>query len=227
MDPMYFVIVLPGIAIALWATWRVKSAYAHAGRIPSSRGLTGAQAAERLLSAEGIDDVQIETTPGTLSDHYDPRHRVLRLSHDVYHGRSLASLGIAAHEAGHAMQHTHGYKPLALRSLLVPTANIGSNGAYLVFILGMVMQAPMLLIAAIVLFSAVVLFQIVTLPVEFDASSRARRALLASGIVTEQEDREVARVLNAAAMTYVAAVITSALTLLYYLYRSGLLGGRR
>lgn len=227
-DPTYILfILLPGMLIAGWATWRVKSAYAKASKVPGSRGLTGADAAQRLLQAEGIYDVEIETTPGSMSDHYDPRHRVLRLSHDVYHGRSLAALGIAAHEAGHAMQQAHAYAPLALRNALVPTAAFGSNAAYIIMLIGFIMQITPFIYLGVALFAAILLFQLVNLPVEFNASSRARQGLLAHGIVTHIEDGTVARVLNAAAMTYVAATIVAALQLLYWLVRSGLLGGRR
>jgi Zn-dependent membrane protease YugP len=162
-----------------------------------------------------------------MSDHFDPRHRVLRLSHDVYHGQSLAALGIAAHEAGHAIQQAHAYAPLALRNALVPTAAFGSNAAYIIMLIGFFMHLTPFIYFGVALFAAILLFQLVNLPVEFNASSRARQALLTNGIVTQVEDATVASVLNAAAMTYVAATVTAALQLLYWLWRTGLIGGRR
>jgi Zn-dependent membrane protease YugP len=226
-DPMYFLILAPGLLLAAWAQYKVKSAYARASRLAVRSGLSGAEAAARLLRANGLHHVRIEPTHGFLGDHYDPKKDVLRLSPDVYGGRSLAAVGIAAHEAGHALQDAEAYGPLRLRGALVPLASLGTNAAFLIFVAGMFMQVTGLMIAALVLFSCVVLFQLINLPVEFDASRRARAVLLENGIVTEVEDREVARVLNAAAMTYVAATLTAILTLLYFLYRSGLLGGRR
>jgi hypothetical protein len=230
-DPLYFVILAPGLVLALMAQMWVKSAYARASQIPSRSRLSGAQAAARVMEAGGVYDVGIEETQGFLSDHYDPRHKVLRLSPDVYRGRSLASLGIAAHEAGHALQHAHGYAPLALRNGLVPMASVGGNLSMVLIMLGFVLITSPLgrvaIIAGIGLFSLTVLFQLINLPVEFNASSRARESLLAIGLVDAQEDRVVKSVLSAAAMTYVAATISAILTLLYYLIRSGLLGGRR
>jgi Zn-dependent membrane protease YugP len=232
-DPLYFVFLAPGILLALWAQFRVKSAYASASQVPARSRVTGAEAARQVMEAEGVYDVAIEETPGQLSDHYDPRQRVLRLSSEVFRGRSLASLGIAAHESGHAIQHARHYAPLALRNGLVPLASLGGNLSMLVIMLGIFLMAinPLLgrnaVLVGVGLFSLTVLFQIVNLPVEFNASSRARGALLAIGLVDQDEDPVVRKVLSAAAMTYVAATITAILTLLYYLYRAGLLGGRR
>jgi len=174
-----------------------------------------------------VDDVAIEPVHGQLTDHYDPSHKVLRLSEPVFDGRSLAALGVAAHEAGHALQDARGYSPLVVRNLLVPAASFGSSAAWIVFFVGMLMQWGGLIIAGMVLFSAVVLFQLVNLPVEFDASRRAREQLLATGLIAPDEEPTVARVLNAAALTYVAGTLTSILTLLYFVIRSGVFGGSR
>lgn len=226
-DPLYFLILAPGMLLAMWAQYRVSSAYQRGSQIPASSGITGAQAAAEILRTEGVSGVRIEPVGGMLSDHYDPRSKVLRLSHDVYQGRSLAALGIAAHEAGHAIQDAHSYSPLVVRNLLVPAAGIGSNLAWIVFVAGLFLQMTGLIVVGMALFSAVVLFQLVNLPVEFDASRRARIALEMTGLVSGDEDRQVGKVLNAAAMTYVAATLTSVLTLVYFLLKSGLLGGSR
>lgn len=234
-DYWYFIFVAPGMLLALWATWRVKSTFARASQIGSEIGWSGRDIAQAILNAEGITDVRIEPVEGQLSDHYDPRDKVLRLSPDVYGGRSLAAAGVAAHEVGHAIQHAQGYAALSLRNSIVPLANIGSSLSWVFIMVGIGAfgagfggQMGMT-IAAIgcALFTMVVIFQIVNLPVEFNASSRARQVLLSNGLVSQREDAEIARVLNAAAMTYVAATITAVLTLLYYLWRSGLIGGRR
>jgi Zn-dependent membrane protease YugP len=225
-DYWYFVFVLPGMLLAIWAQWRVHSAYSRASQIVPRSGMNGAQAADAMLQAAGVDGVRIEPVDGVLSDHYVPGQGVLRLSTGVYAQRSLAAVGIAAHEAGHAIQDAYRYPLLGMRNMLVPAAGIGSNFAFLAIILGLVLHWTGLTLVGIGLFSLVVLFQLVNLPVEFDASRRARVALVQGGIVTDEEDVEVARVLNAAAWTYVAATLTSVLILLYYLFRAGLLGGR-
>ncbi|QDV34148.1 zinc metallopeptidase [Tautonia plasticadhaerens] len=224
-DPIYLLIVGPAMLLALWAQARVKSAYAEASQYRSASGATGAQAAAEVMRSEGLNRVEIEPVQGYLSDHYDPRHKVLRLSPGVYGERSLAALGIAAHEAGHALQDAHGYGPLAIRNLLVPVAGFGSSAAFIVFFVGLLFSWTGLVLAGIVLFSGVVAFQLVNLPVEFDASRRARVHLLSTGLITREEEPMVAKVLNAAAWTYVAATLSSVLTLLYFLFRSGLLGG--
>jgi Zn-dependent membrane protease YugP len=230
-DPMYFVFVGPAILLALWAQMKVKWAYAQAGRYRARSGLSGAETAQRILNAYGISDVAIEPVKSFLGDHYDPRHKVLRLSPDVYHGRSLASLGIAAHEVGHAIQDARAYTPLALRNGLVPMASIGSNFSFGLIFLGIILSAwmgsPIGQIIAVVglgLFGVVVVFQLVNLPVEFNASSRAREILLSQGMITADENKIVGKVLNAAAMTYVAATITAILTALYYAW---IIFGRR
>lgn len=226
-DPVYYLFLVPGMLLALWAQAKTKWAYAAASQIPARCGLSGAAAARQVMEAGGVFDVGIEETSGFLSDHYDPRQRVLRLSPDVYNGRSLASLGIAAHEAGHAIQHAHQYIPLGLRNAIVPLASAGSAMSWIAIFAGMFLHLYNLILIGIALFSLTVVFQLVNLPVEFNASNRARASLLATGLVDADEDRTVKKVLSAAAMTYVAATITAVLQLLYFLYRAGLLGGRR
>jgi Zn-dependent membrane protease YugP len=226
-DPLYLLFALPGLALSLWAQFQVKTTFRKYSEVPARSGLTGAQAASELIRQRGVSGVRIESTQGFLSDHYDPFHKVLRLSEDVYHGRSLAALGVAAHEAGHAIQHAHAYGPLKFRSLLVRPASIGSNFGMILATIGLALQASSLTMLGIVLFSIAVLFTIVTLPVEFDASRRAVVALEQLNIVTPSEAPGAAAVLKAAALTYVAAAITAILQLLYFLMRAGLLGGRR
>jgi Zn-dependent membrane protease YugP len=225
-DYWYFVFVLPGMLLAIWAQWRVHGAYSRASQIAPRSGLSGAQAADAMLHAAGVDGVRIEPVDGFLSDHYVPGEAVLRLSTGVFGQRTLAAVGVAAHEAGHAIQDAYRYPLLGMRNMLVPAASIGSNFAWIAIIVGLVLSWTPLVLVGIGLFSLVVLFQLVNLPVEFDASRRARVALVQGGIITDEEDVEVARVLNAAAWTYVAATLTSVLILLYYLFRAGLLGGR-
>ena len=224
-DPLYFMMLMPAMLLAGWAQWKVQSAFSHGSKIRSACGLTGAQAAQRVLEAEGIYNVAIEPIGGMLSDHYDPSAKVLRLSPQVYSSNSLAALGVAAHEAGHAAQDASGYTLLVMRNAIVPLANIGSSASWFLIFAGLLLHVTQLFILGVAAFSLTVLFQVVNLPVEFDASRRARQALLMTGLVHPEEDREVGRVLNAAAMTYVAGTITAILTLLYYLIRSGLLGG--
>jgi uncharacterized protein len=226
-DPVYLVFLAPGMLLALWAQWRVKSAYSAASQIPALSGYSGAQAADALLHSAGVNGVAIEPVEGFMSDHYVPGEHVLRLSPDVFAGRSLAALGIAAHEAGHALQDAGRYPPLVLRNAIVPLANIGSNVSWIIIMLGFMLASLQLITVGILAFSLTVVFQLVNLPVEFDASRRARIALVDSGLITADEDRTVAKVLSAAALTYVAATLTSVLTLLYFLFRSGLLGDRR
>jgi Zn-dependent membrane protease YugP len=219
-NPVYFLFIIPGVLLAMWAQARISSAYHHASQIPAARGITGAEAAQALLHASGVRGVEIETVPGQMTDHYDPSGKVLRLSWDVYQGNSLAALGIAAHEAGHAIQDKERYGPLVVRNLMVPLASFGSNAAWIIIVIGFAMQLSGLIYIGIAAFGLTVLFQLVNLPVEFDASRRARRQLVAAGIVSPQEEEEVGRVLNAAAMTYVAATLTAILTLLYFLFRA-------
>ncbi len=228
LDPMYFLFILPAMALAGWASFKVKKELAAAAQIAPSSRLSGAEAADRILRANGLDDVRIESASGLLGDHYDPRGKVLRLTPPIYSGRTMAAVGVAAHEAGHALQDAHHYSPLKLRTGLVPMATFGSNFSFIIIFVGwFFLHSQVLLLAGIGLFSLTVLFQLVNLPVEFNASSRAREVLVDCGVVSRSELAPVSKVLNAAAMTYVAATLMSVLTLLYYLYRSGLLGGRR
>jgi uncharacterized protein len=224
----YLLFILPGLLLSLWATWRTRSAFKKYSRVRSARGLTGAQAAQTMLSAAGINDVRVVPVAGNLSDHYNPATKQLALSEGVYGSASIAAVGVACHEAGHAVQHALGYRPLGLRTLLVPTANIGSSIGYIVMMVGLfLLHSPQVVLFGAMLFSAVLLFQVVTLPVELDASARAKRLAVETGIVLPQERQGMDRVLNAAALTYVAAVVSTLLTLLYYLMRAGLLGGGR
>jgi Zn-dependent membrane protease YugP len=222
-DPFYLLFIAPALLLAMVAQWMVKSAYARAQQIPAR--MSGRDAARRILDSQGLNDVEIEQTRGMLSDHYDPRHKVLRLSPEVYQRPSLASVGIAAHEAGHAVQDAHRYAPLVVRNLAVPIAGFGSNVGMLLLILGVIFRLDFLLLAGIVLFSGVVIFQLVNLPVEFNASSRAKRLLVDTGVVSPNEMPWVNKVLRAAALTYVAATLQAVLTLIYYLMI--FLGGRR
>ncbi|HVT59122.1 MAG TPA: zinc metallopeptidase [Thermoanaerobaculia bacterium] len=227
-DPTYFLFILPGLVLSLWASWATRSAFTKYSRVGTARGLTGAQAAQIMLRAAHIDDVRVVPTSGMLTDHYNPMTKQLALSEDVYGSNSVAAVGVACHEAGHAVQHAQAYRPLWLRSALVPTANIGSSLGLIVMAVGLFfLHSPQAVLFGAMLFSAVLLFQIVTLPVEFDASARAKRLAVANGIVLPQEREGMDRVLNAAALTYVAAAVSSLMTLLYYLLRAGLLGGRR
>jgi len=220
MDPTYFLFILPALALSLWASWRTKSAFKKYSTVRTFRGLTGAQAAQEMLRASGITDVQVVPTNGFLSDHYNPANKTLALSEATYASNSVAAVGVACHEAGHALQHAQGYKPLGLRSALVPTANLGSTAGYFVMFGGAMFHSPNMIYLGAMLFSAVLLFQIVTLPVEFDATARAKRVAVETGIILPQEREGMDRVLNAAAMTYVAAVVSTLMTLLYYLLRA-------
>jgi len=226
-DPMYFLFIAPAFIFALWASWRTKANFKKYSRVPVSSGLSGAEAARRVLDGADIQGVDIVRSKGMLSDHYNPAKKTLALSEGVYDSRSLAAVGIAAHEAGHAIQHARHYGPLKLRSLLVPTASIGSNLGYMVMFFGLILSSQNMVMVGAVLFSAVLLFQVVTLPVEFDASNRAKALVVENGIVGVAERRGMDKVLNAAAMTYVAAVASSLATLLYFLVRSGIAGGSR
>jgi hypothetical protein len=226
MDPTYFLFIAPGLLLSFWASFRVRSTFKKYSAVRSMRGLTGAQAARMLLDAAGLHDVQILRAQGFLSDHYNPLTRSLNLSEAVYDSPSVASIGVATHEAGHAIQHARNYGPMWVRSMLVPTANIGSSIGYIVMAVGLAMASTNLVLVGAVLFSAVLLFQIVTLPVEYNASARAKALVLEHGIISEHEREGVDRVLNAAALTYVAAAVSTLLTLLYFLMRAGLLGGR-
>ena len=233
-DLTYLWFILPALALSLWASFRVKSAFKKYSRVRAMSGLTGAQAARAMLDRAGLTEVTVTRSRGMLSDHYNPLNKTLALSEGVHDSASVAAIGVACHEAGHAIQHARGYKPLWLRSALVPTANIGSKLGYFVMFGGLILMSmgnfgfgkSAVMIGA-VLFSAVLIFQIVTLPVEFDASARAKRLAVEQGIVIQAEREGMDRVLNAAALTYVAAVVSTLMTLLYFLLRAGLLGGSR
>ena len=223
-DPIYFIFLAPGLVLSFWANWKVKSNFRKYSAMRSVRGITGAQVAAELLREAGIRDVTIERHKGYLSDHYNPLSKTLSLSDEVYNSTSVAAIGIASHEAGHALQHAQNYKPLWLRSMLVPTANIGSKLGYGAMLLGLFIHPSLVLVGA-VLFSAVLLFQLVTLPVEFNATNRAKALVSGREIIHPREREGIDKVLNAAALTYVAAVVSTLLTLLYFLMRSGFLGG--
>ena len=227
-DPTYLLFVaLPVMVLSMGASWMTKSAFKKYSRQRVSTGLTGAEAARRMLARAGIDDVQVTATRGFLSDHYNPMNKTLALSEAVYSQPSVAAIGVACHEAGHAIQHARNYAPLWVRSTLVPVAGIGSNLGIWVMMGGLLLGWGNLVGLGALLFSAVVLFQIVTLPVEFNASARAKELAFEYGLVSAQEREGVSKVLNAAALTYVAAAASSILTLLYFLWRAGLLGGGR
>jgi len=226
-DPLYLIMVLlPGMALSLWASYVTKRNFTKYSKVPVATGLTGADAAQRVLDGAGIRDVKIVPHRGLLSDHYNPMTKTLALSEAVYGQRSVAAVGVAAHEAGHAIQHARHYAPMWLRSLLVPTANIGSSLGYIVMVFGLILGSMGVFWVGVGLFAMVLLFQVVTLPVEFDASSRAKALVTEYGIVTQHERQGIDAVLNAAALTYVAAAVSTALTLLYFLMRAGVLGGR-
>ena len=216
-DPMYFVYIAPALLLAFWAQMRVKSTFAQAQKV--SVPLSGAGAARHILDAAGLLDVTIEQVPGKLSDHYDPRAKVLRLSQAVYGQRTTAAVGIAAHEAGHALQDAHNYVPLVLSNVAVPAATFGGNASIFMLIGGVFFQYQPLVILGIVAFACVVGFQLINLPVEFNASARAKLLLVDHGIVADQDMVYVNRVLNAAAWTYVAGTLQAVLTLLYYVMR--------
>ena len=220
-DPIYLLFLAPGVLLAMWAQWRIQSAYEEASRVVPRSGYSGAEAAQALLRRAHLDNVRIEPAEGFLSDHYVPGEGILRLSPDVFTGHSLAAVGVAAHETGHAFQDAGRYPLLVLRNGLVPLATIGSNISWIVLLLGFALQFAGLIYVGIVVFSFTVLFQLVNLTVEFDASRRARIALVDNGVVTAEEDVVVAKVLNAAALTYVAATLTAVLQLLYFLFRAG------
>ena len=214
LDFNLLLFILPAFLLGLWAQFRVKATYATAQRMAAP--LSGAAAARHILNSAGLENIQIEQVPGHLSDHYDPRHKVLRLSQEVFQSRSLAAVGIAAHEAGHAIQDARAYAPLVIRNAAVPAAGFGSGAGMLLLMVGFIFHFQPLLLAGILLFGCVVFFQVVNLPVEFNASSRAKAQLATLGIVGPQEMVYVSKVLRAAAWTYVAATLQAIMTLLYY-----------
>ncbi len=232
IDPIYFLFIGPGLLLSMYAGYLVNSRFQHYSQVPSARGITGARAAKMLLDRAGIRDVEIVRVDGFLSDHYDPVNKRLALSPPVYDSHSVAALGVATHEAGHAIQHATRYYPLAMRSALVPIVQFGSPFSMYALMIGLALMAggsvlgKMIFLVGLVLFGGMLLFQLVTLPVEFNASARAKALVVEAGIISPAEREGVDKVLNAAALTYVAAFIQTLLTLLYFLWRSGLLSRR-
>jgi len=231
-DPMYMLVIGVGLLLSLFATARVKGAFAKYSRLGTRAGMTGADIARRILQDNGIADVSVEPVHGSLTDHYDPTSKTLRLSEPVYASSSMAAVGIAAHEVGHAIQHARGYAMLRFRSAWVPVANLGSGLSIFVLIAAAVLGGAQTVLGTnlawigVLMFATTTVFTLVTLPVEFDASRRALLTLEGGGYLTQEELDGAKSVLSAAALTYVAAFITSLLTLLYWLHRLGLLGGR-
>ncbi len=218
-DPLYLLFALPALLLGLYAQARVKSNFNKYSRVPTMRGVTGAQVSRALLDSFGLHEVKVEAARGFLTDHYDPRSKTLRLSEATYASPSIAAVGVAAHEMGHALQHSQNYAPLALRSAIVPAAQFGSGlGPWLLFG-GMILNVGALAWAGIALYAAATAFTLVTLPVEFDASKRAKALLVRQGYLSQQELVGVNKVLDAAALTYVAAAVQSILTLLYFVLR--------
>lgn len=224
-NPIFYsslLLLAPAILLGVYAQYRVSSTYKKYSRTRAASGVTGAQASRMLLDREGLNDVAVEVIPGNLTDHYDPRKRVLRLSEGVANSDSLAALGVAAHETGHAIQHARKYVPMQIRSAVVPAASFGSNFGPLIFMAGLFLSTYRgLMTVGIVLFTAAVIFQIVTLPVEFDASSRAMKLLQTNGLVVAGEAGGARKVLSAAALTYVAAALMSVLMLVRMLVLRG------
>ncbi len=214
-------IVLPALIISAWAQIKVSTTFNKYAKLYSKRGMTGADAARRILDSHGLHNVKVEHIRGQLTDHYDPRENVIRLSDAVYGSVSAAAIGVAAHEAGHAVQHAEGYFPIRVRSAVIPATRFGSMLSIPLFFIGLILASPALLLAGIVLYSLVTIFQLVTLPVEFNASARAIRVLRSSGMLSEEELSASKKVLTAAALTYVAALLTSLLTLLRLIVLAG------
>jgi len=214
--PMDFLIII-AFGISLWAQFRVRGTFNRFSQVPVQSGMTGYEAARRMLDSNGLYDVPIEPVRGTLSDHYDPIHRVVRLSEPVYYQSSISAVSVACHEVGHAIQHKLSYPMLVLRHKMFPIVNFASGAAPFLLIAGFLMQWSNLILLGILFFSAAVLFQLVTLPVEFNASSRARELMISEGFISNDEEKGVAKVLNAAALTYVAAALISLLELLKFI----------
>jgi Zn-dependent membrane protease YugP len=228
LDPRYLLYMAPAFLLMLLTTWYVRSAYNRWSQVRARSGLTGAQAAQRLISSGGLYGVRLQGIAGEMTDHYDPRDKTLNLSQGVANVPSVAALAIAAHELGHAQQDAEGYFPLRLRAALVPAVNIGSNLGWILIMLGLFLRFTQLAWLGVIAFSAGTVFALATLPVELNASARAKRLLADSGIIVgEEEQRGVNSVLNAAALTYVAGLVTAILQLLYFVTLVGGLGGRR
>ena len=213
----YWWLAIPGLVLGVLAQIKLTSTYNRYISVPVSTGLSGAQTAREILDRAGLHDVPVEEVPGHLTDHYDPTKRGLFLSSENYHARSIAAVGVAAHEAGHALQHKEAYPPLRMRMALVPITSFASQAVFWIFMLGMIMNMMKFVGLALVAFAIITVFQAITLPVEFDASRRAKVQLLRLGLVQSQESGAVAKVLNAAALTYVAALVQAAMTLLHFI----------
>jgi len=227
-DPMYLIFMIPAFALMGFASWYVRHAYSKWSQIRATSGLTGHMAAQRLISTGNLYGVQVQGTAGQLTDHYDPRNKTLYLSPGVADSPSVASVAIAAHELGHAMQDAEDYFPMKIRSMLVPAVNIGSNLGWILIIIGLMLRITGIAWLGVLVFSGGALFALATLPVEFNASARAKELLYSTGVIqTEEERRGVNQVLNAAALTYVAGLVTAVLQLLYYVFLIGGMGGRR
>jgi Zn-dependent membrane protease YugP len=227
-NPMYLLFALPGLLLAMWAQARVRSAYSKFMRVPNGRGISGLQAAEQLLAANGLGNVSVEGTPGQLTDHYDPRSNTLRLSQGVAQGRSLAALSIVAHEVGHAVQDATNYQPMRLRSGIVPMVQLSAAVGPILFLLGFMLQSTGLAWLGLLLFSASAVFALLTLPVEKNASQRALKMLQSNGLVAGRDEAAgAAQVLDAAAWTYVAALVQTVSTLLYYVFMLSGMSKRR
>jgi hypothetical protein len=227
-DLNYWVYMLPAFAVVLFAQYYVKSTYRRWSQVGTRSRMTGAQAAQRLINTGRLYDVNVEAVSGKMTDHYDPRQKVLRLSQGVYQTASVASVAIAAHELGHAIQDNEGYYPLKIRSALIPVVNIGSTMGWIFIIIGLFMQWSELAWLGVIVFSAGALFSLATLPIELNASARAKELLVQSRIIVGKEEQKgVNKVLNAAAFTYVAALLTSIMQLLYFTSLVGGMGGRR
>ena len=224
-DPLYIAMIAPPFLLSLYASWKVKSSFNKFSKKLTVGGKTGAVVAREILDRNGLSYVSVEMTQGLLSDHYDPGKKAVRLSPNVFNGQNIAALGVAAHETGHAIQHKQAYRPLVLRNMMVPIASIGSNFSWIILMAGFILSNMGIVKIGIILFATIVIFQLITLPVEFDASNRAKQILQSQGLVTAGELTGVNKVLGAAAMTYVAAAASAIMTLLYFLIRSGLLGG--
>ena len=219
-DYYYLILVVPALIISLIAQVNVKKAYSSMAKLQNKKRLTGAEAALRVLQFYGINNVQVQMTQGKLTDHYDPRVNVIRLSPEVYSGSSIASVGIACHEAGHAAQHAQNYAPIKMRNAVLPVANIGSSAGFTIAILGYFMGLEIVVNIGVILFAAVVLFQLITLPVEFNASSRALKVIGETNMLYEDEIPKARKVLRAAAMTYVASLLVSVMSLIRLILRT-------
>jgi Zn-dependent membrane protease YugP len=227
-DPMYLIFMIPAFLLMAFASWYVRHAYSKWSQIRATSGLTGSQAAQRLISTGNLYGVQVQGTAGQLTDHYDPRNKTLYLSEGVGNSPSVAAVAISAHELGHAMQDAEEYFPMRIRSMLVPAVNIGSNLGWILIMIGLVLRMTNVAWLGVIVFSAGALFALATLPVEFNASARAKELLYSTGIIqSEEERRGVNQVLNAAALTYVAGLVTAVMQLLYYVFLIGGLGRRR